>query len=294
MNLIAALFLLFAATAQSSRALQQVQIITPRELLAKIADVSIIDARDQNFSKAHIPGSQSVHWKDWTLETPSLWNYLFGHSRNWGKVPENNSSLQNRIEMLGISNTREIVVVGEPHGWGEEGRFAWLFLYWGAEKVSLLDGGFSAWQKLGLPVENGEAKKPVRGHFRIKLVPQRRVILSEVEANLRTHARPLFDARSALEYGGTTVTAQKRGGHIPGALSLPIDQLYLKDGTYIDAASLKRLSGAETGIPITYCVGGIRSALLAVLLEARLGEVAANYDASIWEWSDEPSLPLEK
>jgi 3-mercaptopyruvate sulfurtransferase SseA len=38
----------------------------------------------------------------------------------------------------------------------------------------------------------------------------------------------------------------------------------------------------------------VRSALLAVLLEARLGIVAANYDGSLWEWSADPSLPLVK
>src|ERR1039457_4753559 len=37
-----------------------------------------------------------------------------------------------------------------------------------------------------------------------------------------------------------------------------------------------------------YCTGGVRSALLAVLLEARLGIVAANYDGSLCEWSADP------
>jgi 3-mercaptopyruvate sulfurtransferase SseA len=46
--------------------------------------------------------------------------------------------------------------------------------------------------------------------------------------------------------------------------------------------------------PITYCTGGVRSALLAVLLEACLRVLAANYDGSLWEWSADPSLPLVK
>jgi len=51
---------------------------------------------------------------------------------------------------------------------------------------------------------------------------------------------------------------------------------------------------SKIGTPVvTYCTGGVRSALLAVLLEARLGIVAANYDGSLWEWSSRDDLPLE-
>jgi len=37
----------------------------------------------------------------------------------------------------------------------------------------------------------------------------------------------------------------------------------------------------------------IAVALVAVLLEVRLGIVAANYDGSLWEWSSRDDLPLE-
>lgn len=59
--------------------------------------------------------------------------------------------------------------------------------------------------------------------------------------------------------------------------------------------ALAELAGPlRPGAPVvTYCTGGVRSALLAVLLEARLGVVAANYDGSLWEWSARDDLPLE-
>jgi 3-mercaptopyruvate sulfurtransferase SseA len=56
---------------------------------------------------------------------------------------------------------------------------------------------------------------------------------------------------------------------------------------------LRRLLPAELGpAPVVYCTGGVRSALLAVLLEARLGVPARNYDGSLWEWSADPRRPL--
>jgi thiosulfate/3-mercaptopyruvate sulfurtransferase len=94
------------------------------------------------------------------------------------------------------------------------------------------------------------------------------------------------------------MTGQKRGGHIPGARLVPEKSLYRPDGRYVDADGLASLTGLAGGAtttpaPAVYCVGGVRSALLALLLEARLGILAANYDGSIWEWSANPRLPLE-
>jgi thiosulfate/3-mercaptopyruvate sulfurtransferase len=96
------------------------------------------------------------------------------------------------------------------------------------------------------------------------------------------------------------MAGQKRGGHIPGARLVPAKSLYGADGRYVDVDELQRLAGLgptasiRSERPITYCTGGVRSALLAVLLEARLGVVAANYDGSLWEWAADPSLPLVK
>jgi 3-mercaptopyruvate sulfurtransferase SseA len=82
---------------------------------------------------------------------------------------------------------------------------------------------------------------------------------------------------------------------------VPETSLYGAEGRYIGAEELVRLAGlspigktGSSGRPITYCTGGVRSALLAVLLEARLGILAANYDGSLWEWSADSSLPMVK
>jgi thiosulfate/3-mercaptopyruvate sulfurtransferase len=92
------------------------------------------------------------------------------------------------------------------------------------------------------------------------------------------------------------MAGQKRGGHLPGARLVPETSLYDGEGRFVSAEALARLAGltGKTEKTITYCTGGVRSALLAVLLEARLGVVAANYDGSLWEWSADPSLPMEK
>ena len=219
-----------------------------------------------------------------------------------GPVPDAGAALEKRLSALGLSNARPVLVVGAPGGWGEEGRVAWNLLYWGADEVWLLDGGFPAWRtERARPVESVEARRVAPGNFVLDVRPERRIETRELKAAADATGVSLLDARTPAEFAGETMAGQKRGGHIPGARLVPAKSLYGADGRYVGAEELKRLAGlgppASKGPrdrPITYCTGGVRSALLAVLLEARLGVVAANYDGSLWEWSADPSLPLVK
>jgi thiosulfate/3-mercaptopyruvate sulfurtransferase len=275
----------------------RVRIVTPEELAAALPSVSVLDARGAgSFRAGHVPGSRRVDWRDWTQEKPGTLSRLFGNPARWGKVPPADAALERRLGVLGLSNARPVVVVGAPGGWGEEGRIAWNLLYWGADDVALLEGGFPAWSASSArPVEKGDGNPVVPGDFVVHLRPDRRIEEPELKAALDAKSRPILDARTPEEWAGQKMAGQKRGGHLPGARLVPEKSLYRPDGRYVDAGELKRLVSLPDGAavsPATYCVGGIRSALLALLLEARLGIRAANYDGSIWEWSADPSLPL--
>lgn len=186
-----------------------------------------------------------------------------------------------------------MLVVGDPAGWGEEGRIAWSLLVWGARDVALLDGGYPAWRAAGLPVQQGDAAPGPRTRFEPVEIPGRRIRRDELLEVVRSRSRPLLDARTAEEFAGARHRGQRRGGHLPGARLVPQRSLLRADGGYVDAHELRALVGPLAASPVTYCTGGVRSALLALLLEARLGIAAANYDGSLWEWSADPTLPLE-
>ncbi len=273
-----------------------IEILTAKEVFKKLNEaadqVRIIDARDSNFQQGHIPGSQSMNWQEWSEEKPGIANAVFGHPEKWGRIlrgPE----VQQKLRTLGLSQNKIIVVVGDPKGWGEEGRVAWNLLYWGATHVALLDGGFPAWKTAGFPIEVGKAKTSSFGNFAYAVSNQRQATKASVEENLKSRSRLLLDARSADEFEGTKMPGQKRGGHIPGSILIEFQKLYQSDGLYISAEALKKQIGQElTSAPITYCTGGVRSALLALLIEARLGISVLNYEASIWEWSADLKLPL--
>jgi thiosulfate/3-mercaptopyruvate sulfurtransferase len=295
LSALAALALAGPLAADSGR----VEIVSP-ERLAGATGVDVLDARDPAaFRAGHVPGAQPFDWRNWTRERPSAWSWLLGHSESWGLLPETAGpaavELGERLSALGLADGRTIAVVGAGGGWGEEGRVAWLLLELGAERVWLLDGGWAAWSRdPGRPVETGAAREPALGRFAIAPRAERRISADELASRLSSPDLVLLDARSPEEFAGEKVTGQSRGGHLPGARLVPVASLFRADGSYLDAAELaRRIGPIPPGAEIvTYCTGGVRSSLLAMLIEARLGRIVANYDGSIWEWSADPKRPL--
>ena len=118
-------------------------------------------------------------------------------------------------------------------------------------------------------------------------------------------AGQLVDVRSPDEFSGKIIappgmseTAQ-RGGHIPGAASIPWAQAANEDGTFKSADALKALYdskgiGGQDPI-IAYCRIGERSSHSWFVLKYLLGyDQVKNYDGSWTEWGNLVGAPIEK
>lgn len=289
------LLLTLATRAPVAAEARIVDAATLAAALGSAAPPLVLDARDRRaFEAGHIPESRRTDWRDFSEVRPGGLTFVFRGSSRWGLLAAE-SRLVPKLRALGVTPARGIVVVGSPAGWGEEGRIAWMLLYLGAEDVALLDGGFPAWTRLaGAAVARGPAGAGPPGTFSPRTVPARRISREALQRALAARSAVFLDARTREEFDGKTLTGQKRGGHLPGARLVSATGLRTPDGAYLTADALRSLVGPlPEDVPlVTYCTGGVRSALLAFLLEARLGLVAANYDGSLWEWSDDESLPL--
>ena len=116
----------------------------------------------------------------------------------------------------------------------------------------------------------------------------------------------LVDVRSPDEYTGKLVhminypqEGASRGGHIPGAQSIPWATAANPDGTFKSAEELRALYGGKGVTPnkevFAYCRIGERSAHTWFVLTQLLGYPnVRNYDGSWTEWGNLVGAPIKK
>ena len=102
----------------------------------------------------------------------------------------------------------------------------------------------------------------------------------------------LVDIRPMAAYNGWQLRGEKRGGHIPGAVALPIRWLSLVDEDGL--AQLLRNKGitADRTVAIYGDFPSQGNELKAVLAGAGVSETL-EYEAGFEEWAAEPRLPLD-
>src|SRR5438132_12752714 len=90
-----------------------------------------------------------------------------------------------------------------------DSRVGWMVEYAGTRKVYLLEGGFQAWRKSQLPVEN-KVVRPEQRSFRIRPVSRLLTTADEVRSD---KSAQVLDVRSEGEFTGKNGrTCDKRRG----------------------------------------------------------------------------------
>jgi thiosulfate/3-mercaptopyruvate sulfurtransferase len=122
--------------------------------------------------------------------------------------------------------------------------------------------------------------------------------LADMLENARTKAALVLDARAAGRFDGTVPEprAGMRGGHIPGAASLPFTAV-LDQGRLLPPAKLREkflAAGVDGTRPvITSCGSGVTAAVLSLALAVAGLPEAPIYDGSWSEWGSRTDTPIE-
>ncbi len=161
--------------------------------------------------------------------------------------------------------------------------------------MRLLDGGFGAWSRAGLPVTRDADAAP-KSDWTGARQERRLATWRDVKEALTRDDAVIVDARTDGEYCGTTVRA-KRGGAIPGAVHIEWTRNLTPDGDFKPAAELRRMYEDAGVTPdrevIAYCQGGYRAAHAYLALRLLGYPRVRNYVGSWKEWGDRTELPIE-
>jgi thiosulfate/3-mercaptopyruvate sulfurtransferase len=248
-----------------------------------------------NYELAHLPGSVLFDWRK-DINDPASRDILSGEA------------LTALFQRAGISENTTVVLYGDFNNWFAAFAF-WVFTYYGAKHLKLMNGGRKKWIAEDRPLTK-EVAHPAAGTFRAHAPDAKlRVYLDDVREALpqvKAGKLVLVDVRGPKEFSGE-ITAPpeyptehaQRGGHIPGAKNIPWAQAVRDDGTFKSREELEALyggHGVRPGTPvITYCRIGERSSHSWFVLRYLLGfPDVRNYDGSWTEWGNLIRMPIER
>lgn len=205
----------------------------------------------------------------------------------------------------GIGRDDTVVFYGDKSNWWAAYAL-WVFRLFGHQDVRLLDGGRALWQAEGRPMTTDRPETPDAPAYPVvdRDDSAIRAYKDEVLAHL---GGAMIDVRSPQEYTGERThmpdypeEGALRGGHIPGAQSVPWARAANEDGTFKSRSDLAAIYQDEKGLSpqddlIAYCRIGERSAHTWFVLSFLLGfEKVRNYDGSWTEWGNAVRVPIVK
>jgi thiosulfate/3-mercaptopyruvate sulfurtransferase len=264
-------------------------LISPAELQQLIQEPPgrtplVLDLRPPDaYAAAHIPGA--IHLDLWGVSLidtdPAPLDAFM-----W--------MIEHVLAIHGVDDGTPVVVYDEQSGI-RAARAFWFLEYFGHPKGRLLDGGFGAWTKHGLPVTR-DARPAPQSAWTGKRESATLATWRDVRSALDRQDAVLLDTRTDGEYCGTTVRA-RRGGAIPGARHIEWTRNLTPEGDFKPAAELKAMYEQAGVTPdkevITYCQGGYRAAHSYLALRLLGYPRVRSYVGSWKEWGDREDLPVE-
>ena len=282
-------------------------LVNPRELHRHLQDPAwrMVDCRFElsapgkgfeDYLDGHIPGAAYAHL-DHDLAAPV--------TAETGRHPlPEPETFAGTLGRLGIE-PRTHVAVYDQGGGAIAARLWWMLRWMGHGSVRLLDGGFAAWKREGLPVERGTpAIEPVVYAGR---ADEGMIVTTAEVANALASGNPLplIDARDAARFEGKQEPIDPVAGHIPGTRNVPFSQSLRPDGVWRSAADLReawsgvleeatvQAQGGHRGALTAMCGSGVTACHLIVSAGLAGLPLPRLYVGSWSEWIRDPARPVE-
>ena len=258
--------------------------------------VIIWDVRASNqYLEGHIPGAINVGDIGTVLRDPNREDFI--------DLAEINSI----FNKAGLDINKEIIVYGSR---GNPYAYFGLFTinYFGGKQAKVFHDGIDGWADAGLLIEKTPS---ILASINVILIPQENLVVTneQMRSLYNNQSVQVVDARTFNEFKGNDVRAI-RGGHIPGAVSIPYEQnwkdpatgsklakkevktnvgMSLKSKDELNALYSKLDPNKET---VVYCQSGVRAAETATVLQNLGYKNVKIYDSSWLGWASHLASPV--
>jgi len=250
-------------------------------------DLADVEAGRRAYGVSHVPGARFVHL-DHDLSAPMT-------GRNGRHPLPDPERFARGAGELGIGNGSQVVAYDSSGGY-YAARLWWMLRWLGHDAAAVLDGGWDAWVKAGLPVTS-ETPPARSARFRPRIRDDVSIAAGQIAARISQLPPLLVDARSPDRFRGENETLDPVAGHIPGAVNRFFKLNLEADGRFKPPVVLRQeLALALGDIPpsqvVHYCGSGVtachnlRAMEVAGLAGSRL------YPGSWSEWVSDRSRPV--
>jgi thiosulfate/3-mercaptopyruvate sulfurtransferase len=245
------------------------------------------------YDMGHIPGAVKIDWQG-DLQDQLIRDYI--DADKFAAI----------CERSGIANDTTVVFYGDKSNWWACYAF-WAFKLFGHADCRVMNGGRKLWTDQKRPMSTDVPHYPPTKYV---VGPRDELAIRAFRDEVLVHSKlgkPLLDVRSTKEFTGERTHMEDypqegslRGGHIPGAVSVPWSRAVNDDGTFKSPEELKGIYQGEVGLKpeqeiVAYCRIGERSSLTWFVLTYLLGyPKVRNYDGSWCEWGNLVRAPIAK
>ncbi len=246
----------------------------------------VVESGREQYEKSHIPNSSYIDLQSDLSDKDSPYRFTMPDLK----------ILSESFKKIGIGENFHIILYSR-NGTQWSARIWWMLRSVGVDNVSILDGGFNEWVRLGLPTSDKILTFP-ESNFNFN--PRDDIFIGKepvIKALEDKNTKILNSLTEDIHKGQNP--RYGRPGRIPNSLNIPFHKLLDPEtGKFLGAEELldifeQNKIGYENKI-INYCGGGIAASLEAFVLYQLGYKNLKIYDNSLSEWAIDENLPMER
>ena len=242
-------------------------------------DLADTESGRNAFLESRIPGAVYAHLDDDLSGPPNTDN---------GRHPLPSPELmKQRFGDMGIDHTKYVVAYDDRKNM-MAARLWWMLNYMGHRQVSVLDGGWKAWNDAGGELETTPPLNPTAVNFEGQPQASWLVTLDQVASELK-----IVDSRAPERYRGEVEPLDPVAGHIPGAENFYYANCLDEQGKFLPVETIREkfeqavFHDREPEDVTFYCGSGVSACVNLIAAQQAGFPMSKLYVGSWSEWSRE-------